>query len=112
MPVEATITAGKKNTLLEVEMVYPNEPKANNRSKIAISKDGKSINKQSIVSRLINSAGEVEIITKDSGKDDNRQATIRHTYILGKNRFINRKEVRFSEQDDWLMRNEFSYRRK
>ena len=112
MPVEATITAGKKNNLLQIEMVYPNEPKANNSSKITISRDGKSINKQTIVSRLINASGEVEIITEDSGKDDNRQATIRHTYILGKDRFINRKEVRFAEQDDWLMRNEFSYRRK
>lgn len=112
MPVEATISAGKKTNALDISIVYPNEPKANNDGKITISKDGKSINKQTVVSRIMNASGEVEIRTEDIGKDDNRKATIRYTYIFGKKRFINRKEVRFSEEENWILRNEYNYRRR
>ena len=112
MPVEATVTAGKKNNLVELRLVYPNEPEANSKTKIVVAKDGRKINKQEVVSRLITSSGEIQIMTLTTGKDDNRRATIRHTYIFGKTRFVNRKEVKFSEAEDWLLRNEYNYRRK
>ena len=112
MPVEATVTAGKKNNIILLNLVYPNEPKANNQTKIVVSPKGDKINKETVVSRIMKANGEVEIITESKGKDDNRKATIRQTYIFGRTRFINRKEVRFAEQDDWLKRNEFNYRRK
>lgn len=112
MPANVTIEEGKSEFTLTLNTKYPNEPKANNKSKISISKDGKSINKEKVVSRS-REGSNILITTEYNGKDgnDNKKATIRHYYTFGTKNFIIRKEVRFDGEEEWILRNEFNYRR-
>ncbi|CAN5572448.1 hypothetical protein BH11BAC2_BH11BAC2_03560 [soil metagenome] len=92
---------------------YPNEPKANSMDTVSISADGKMIDQEIILSRSMRADGNTEVITELEGTDghDNRPATIRHTYIIGMNDFIMRKEVKFKDSKDWILRHEYIYQR-
>ena len=113
MPVEITFEKGKNEFELRLQMAYPNEPKANKSGKLTISKDGKSVDKKTIISRRDISENEIEIITEYTGKDgnENKKAQIRLTYIFSQIHFMNKKEVRFEGESEWLKRNEFNYQR-
>jgi len=51
----------------------------------------------------------LQIITETNGVDgnDNKKALIKHIYTISKKTFIKRKEVKFEEEDKFIMRNEF-----
>ena len=93
---------------------YPNEPSANSTDTITLSADGKYIGKELVKSRRKLPNGEIEIITEELGKDgnDNKPATFRHTYILGKNLNKNIKDVQFFGQTDWINRHQYTYTKK
>lgn len=101
----------KNDRQLSVEYVYPNEPKANNKSNFNLSKDGKSWNKQAIVSHIKGDIGEDIIITEQLGKDDNKKATIKMVYIISDTSMKIIKEIQFENSDDWIKRNEFSLKK-
>jgi len=92
---------------------YPGEPQANSTSRLAISRDGKFIGEERVVT-VRNGDGMLEIVTVEYGTDgnDNRPATFRHTYLIGPSTFTRKKEVRFVGESDWLVRNEYSYLRR
>ncbi len=93
--------------------IYPNEPKANSIDTFTISADGRSINKELIKSRKMLTKGNIEIVTEELGKDgnDNKEATIRHSYTFGKAKFKIIKEVQFISEQKWIKRHEYSYSR-
>jgi hypothetical protein len=114
MPAEVIISQIPKKDQLIFSNKYPNEPKANGRDTVTISKKGNMINKEIVTSKKLLPNGNTEIMTEYNGVDGNnhRPAIIRHTYILGKLVYINRKEVQFTGDSDWVKRHEFSYQRK
>lgn len=114
MPSQLEIKTKKKHQKLLLYYTYPNEPKANSKSKIRISKDRSKINNKSIISRTKLLDGTTQIITEFSGKDgnDHKSATIRNIYIIGDETFIVRKEVQFDGTTEWLKRNEYNFNRK
>lgn len=111
MPANVSVKLGESNRQLLLFVAYPNEPKANGKEKITISKSGYRLNKNKVISKQILPNGNIEIITEHQGKDNNKKAIIRNIYILGKHQFIIRKEVQFEESDKWLKRNEYNFTR-
>ncbi len=111
MPANTIIsTIPNSNHLLE-EMIYPDEPKANGKDTLLVNAGFTSFDGYTIVSRKSLADGSVEIVTKHNGQDgnDNKDAIIRKTYTIGKNKFINRKDVQFVGTTEWIKRNEYSY---
>ena len=111
MPATLRINQGKNESLLILNITYPNEPNANSRDKIKLSKDGTQLNKLEIESKQILANGYIQVTTKYSGKDNGKEATIKNVYTIGASQFIIRKEVKFENSDDWLIRNEYTYTR-
>lgn len=103
---------GRSHTFI-LENIYPQEPKANSSDTIIISSDGRKINDEIVHSKLKNADGSLEIITEKEGLDgnDNKPATFRFTYTIGKKSYIHKKEVRFDGQQEWIKRHEYNYSR-
>ena len=66
-----------------------------------------------VKSKRMLSDGNTEIITEILKTDgnENKPAVLRHTYIIGRKIYINRKDVQFTGQTNWIMRNEYKYSR-
>ncbi|WP_297693303.1 hypothetical protein [uncultured Eudoraea sp.] len=111
MPANVTVQKGKNEYQVQLLYKYPNEPNANSRGRIKISKDGLLINKTRVRSREVLPNKVVKITTEYEGKDNNMSALIKNVYILGPKQFLIRKEVKFDDVADWLMRNEYSFMR-
>ena len=109
MPANVTVKQGKKDTQILLFNEYPNEPQANSKGKVTISKDGTTINGNPLVSKENLEDGSTQFTTKSTGKDNNEKALIRNIYVIGDNHFIIRKEVKYEDSVEWLQRNEFQY---
>ncbi|MFC1226754.1 hypothetical protein ACFE6N_23320 [Pedobacter sp. BG31] len=92
---------------------YPNEQSANSTDTLTISNDGRYFGDAPMISRKVLLKDDVQIITEKMGTDgnDGKKATIRQTYILGKNNFSKRKDVRYAGEKNWIKRHEYSYNR-
>jgi hypothetical protein len=104
---------GRSNTFV-LKNTFPKEPNVAWSDTLKISKDGKMLNNEIVKSRNALQNGDVEWVTTSSGKDGNDQkpANFRFTYILGKNKFIKRKEVQFEGEKSWLQRHEYNYQQR
>jgi len=111
MAANLIVENGSNENTLVLNNFYPDEPKANNSEKIKVSKNGTILNKHSVTQREELENGNIQIQTEHKGKDDNKKALIRYTYLIGKNTFSIRKEVQFSQGDEWIKRSELSYNR-
>lgn len=113
MPANTNISAIPQTNHLLVEMIYPNEPKANGKDTLLVNASFTSFDGNTIVSRKVLADGSIEIITKRNGQDgnDNKNAIIQKTYTIGKNKFVNRKDVQFEGSTEWIKRHEYSYTR-
>jgi hypothetical protein len=107
MLVNVKISISKDNKGFDLEYLYPNEKNANSIQSLTIIDN--NFGNEEIVNfrRLLN--GGFVLITEVQGKDgnDDRLATLRHTYIKKVNTFNIIKEVRFKESQDWIKRNEY-----
>ncbi|MEW7278934.1 hypothetical protein ABW636_10100 [Aquimarina sp. 2201CG1-2-11] len=112
MPANLVVQQGKDKNSLALSHIYPNEPKANNSEKIKISRNGLLLNKKEVISRKKLENRSIQIQTMHKGKDDNKTAHIRYTYILGNELFLIRKEVQFDQTDNWIKRSEYNYTKK
>ena len=111
MPADVNVKQDINKNKLTLHFKYPNEPKANSKGQISISKKGDKINKEIVVSKRELSNERLEIITEYNGKDNKKKAQIRNKYILGSKEFVIRKEVKFENSNEWIMRNEYSFER-
>lgn len=113
MPANTNINMIKGTNSLLVEMVYPDEPKANSKDTLLINEDRTIFAEAKIVSRKSLADGYVQIITEVNGKDgnDNKNALLRKTYTFNKNSFTNRKDIKFQGTTEWIKRHEYSYTR-
>ena len=111
MPANVTLMTGTDAIILS--FVYPKEPKANGNDTLRIAKNGTEFGSASVTSRKVLADGSVEVITEKNGVDgnENRKAILRHTYILGKDKFSNRKDVKFVGEEKWILRNEYVFGR-
>ena len=111
MPANVSVERGKNAYQVQLFISYPKEPNANSKDRIIISKDGVLLNKTRVISREILPNQEIKITTEYSGKDNRKKGLIRNVYIFGMQRFIIRKEVKFKDSADWLIRNEYNFAR-
>ena len=111
MPANVSVQGGKNEFQVQLFFAYPKEPNANSKDRIIISKDGLLLNKTRVTSREILTNQEIKITTEYSGKDNRKKAQIRNIYVFGPQRFIIRKEVKYNDSADWLMRNEYNFSR-
>lgn len=114
MPADVEIKRVEGTNKFTFSNIYPKEQSANSVHIMTISEDGQLIDMESVktVRKLEN--GDTEIITEEKGKDgnDNRPATFRHTYVIGKHQYSKRKEVQFEGDTAWVKRHEYTYIRK
>jgi len=114
MPADIEIKRINKTNKFVFLNIYPKEASANSIDTITISTEGEYIDKELVKSRQKLANGLIEIITEELGEDgnDNKGATIRHTYTLGKTSFNKRKDVQFVGETKWIKRHEYSYTKK
>lgn len=111
MPANLNVKQGKNENQLLLFNIFPNEPQANSKDKIILSKNGMSLNKKDLKSKKRLSDGSIQITTEYMGNDNKKKALIRNIYVLGEKQFVMRKEVQFIKTSEWLKRNEFKYKR-
>ena len=114
MPAELNIGQGAEKGTYLFAHSYPDEPKANETDTMRLLKNRRLINKELIISKTTLTDGNMQLITEYLATDgnDNKPAIIRHTYTFGKNIYINRKDVKFALEDEWIKRSEYAYTRK
>ncbi|MEL7447218.1 MAG: hypothetical protein AAGK02_15655, partial [Pseudomonadota bacterium] len=74
--------------------------------RLRVSRDGTKINGMALIQRYRNQDGALVLVTEGEGRDDNKPANIRLTYVVSADRFIVRKDVRFEGQA-YINRNEY-----
>ena len=93
------------------EYEYPDEPQANSREIVRLSKDGRSMNGEVVLERMSLPDNTIRFVTEKKGEDNNRSASIRFTYSLNAKSFSIRKEVRYENEDQFFERNGFDWKR-
>ena len=111
MPANLIVEQGKNENQILLFNNYPNEPKANSKDKIKISKNGELLDNKKVKSKEKLADNQIQIITEYSGKDNKKKALIRNIYIIGEKQFVIRKEVKFNNSEKWIVRNKYSYNR-
>lgn len=113
MPADLEVLRIDKTPLFVFSNIYPKEPDANSKDTIKVNQKMQLINNEIIKSGRRLENGGLEIITEESGTDgnDNKPATFKFTYMISANKFTRKKEVKFNDSDQWIMRHQFSYSR-
>ena len=111
MPVELRIVQLEETNKFTFYFSFPDEPQANSEETVTISKGGTMLNGEPVKSKRLLEDGNLEIVTQSMGTDDEQPATIQQTYVIGANVFVTRKDVLFEDQEEWLYRNEFNFKR-
>ena len=93
------------------EYQYPDEPKANNKKTVVISKDGKTFDGESVIEKTSLADKTIKIVTEKSGTDNDKKALFRYTYLLNKSSFSIKKEVKYEGTTDFFVRNEYNWKR-
>ena len=93
------------------EYQYPDEPQANSKEIVRLSKDGRSVNGEVVLERISLPDNTVKFVTEKKGEDNNRSASIRFTYSLNAKSLSIRKEVRYEDEDQFFERNGFDWKR-
>jgi len=111
MPANIRVKASTNAKDLIISNIYPKEPKANSVDTMKISDNGTMINREAVTSISNLKNGSRQITTEYKGKDgnDDKSATIRHTYTFDKKNYSIRKDVQFEGEKTWLKRHEYSY---
>lgn len=114
MPANVIVTENtSNNNELVLAYDYPKEPKANGNDTLTIDKNGLYINKGKVISKKKLADDIFEIVTLQMGKDgnDNKPATIRHTFLISEKHFSNQKDVQFVGETKWIERDMYSFER-
>lgn len=89
---------------------YPDEPKANSRESIKIKKNGSYLDDEEIIEKKLEK-GTMQLVTKYSGKDNNKPAVIYKTYTIGENEYTVEKKVDYLNTEQKILRNRYCYKR-
>ena len=112
MPANIAISGNGKQLFFENS--YPEEPEANETDTVAIAAKGTLLDGEKVVSKRKLADDKCEIVTEIQGVDgnENKPARMRHTYTLGRNVYVVRKDVLFEGEKEWIMRHEFRYEKR
>ena len=102
--------AKKSDGVWTFEYIYPDEPKANGSSEVALPDSGKTFNGQTVTSKQRRD-GTLQIITTKDGDDNGKKATFRYTYSVTPKTFSIKKEVQYTGESEWFERNTYSWGR-
>lgn len=112
--IPCNVSVGKRanGRKIILEYTYPNEPKANRKARLKLSRDGRFINRRKLTHRADTANGCTVTMAYD-GKDGNEKkaAKIQEVFVLESTSLRIRKEVRFLDSDEWLLRNEYAFTR-
>lgn len=111
IPTELTVTA-KGNGGYIWATAYPKEPSHNSIDEIIISADGKTFDGESVTGRAVEPDGVLQFTTQKQGNDNDKPATFRYSYRIGKHTFFRKKEICYTGGTAWFTRNELSLRAK
>ncbi len=107
-----TVTESNEDKLSWIfEYEYPDEPKANKKSIVKISKDGKTFDDETVVERTNLPNKTLKIVTTKNGMDNNKPAVFRYIYLINKKTFSIKKEVKYEGTQEFFERNEYSWNR-
>lgn len=93
------------------EYIYPDEPKANTKGELAIADGGRTFAGGSVIKKKRERNGVLRITTTKAGKDDDRKALFRYTYLISSDSFSIKKEIQLDGKTEWFERNEYSWNR-
>lgn len=109
---KVTITRSTVDKLTWIfDLQYPLEPGANKRDKLKLAANGSIFNSETVIERSKLPGGVLRIVTSKPGKDDNREAMFKHTYLISKNAFSIQKEVKLDGTNEFFERNTYSWTR-
>lgn len=86
---------------------YPAEPGENSAHEVKLSADGRVLDGEEVVERSRAVDGTVVIITRQTGRDDDRDAEFRFIYRIAPRRFSLTKTVRFADEREFFERNRY-----
>lgn len=114
MPSNTTFAQSKNDPTIFLRSVgYSTEPHANQKDSMIISKNGTMLDDFTIIA--VNNLNDttLQIIgqKKDVDGNDHQKATIKRTYQITPNTFINKKEVLFEGTTQWITRHQYTYQR-
>lgn len=110
--IKSNVTITRPNDLTWIfDMQYPLEPNANSKDETKLSADGRTFDGETVIERIELPDGILKIVTTKPGKDDNRDSTFRHVYLIGKKSFSIKKEVKFDGSAEYFERNTYSWTR-
>lgn len=78
---------------------------------MALGEGGKLFGDETVVGRAVLDDGTLRIVTERRGKDNDKDALFRYTYLIGASSFSIRKEVRPDGAAEFFERNRFSWER-
>jgi opacity protein-like surface antigen len=90
---------------------YPDEPRADSRDTVVLAADGRTLAGETVVERATLADGTLRIVTEKPGRDNDRPATFRYTYLIAPARVSIRKEVRVDGTAEFFERNEYAWTR-
>ena len=105
-----TETAGG-NMSWDFAYQYPAEPKANGMKTVVIREQGRMLSDEKVVERKQLATDLLKVVTQKKGKDNDRDALLRFTYLIGNKSFSITKEVQYKGSADFLARNQYSWSR-
>lgn len=93
------------------EYQYPDEPKANSKDSVILSRDGKTFDGETVIERTKLPDGTLKFVTTKDGEDNGKKALYRFTYLAGKNALSVKKEARIEGTTEYFVRNEYVWTR-
>lgn len=90
---------------------YPDEPKAGGTDTVLVSMGGRMLDGASVVERTEEKDGSTSFVSRKTGRDNNRPATILTTFRIGGRSFSIRKQVQEEDETEWMERNRYEWKR-
>ena len=107
----AVTQSNEDKSVFIFEYQYPNEPKADDKQTVSVSRDGKTFAGETVIERTKPAARTLKIVTEKSGTDNDKKALFRFTYLLDKNSFSIEKKVKYEGASDFFVRNNYVWKR-
>ncbi len=113
IPANITISQSAQNkNIWYFKNEYPKEPHANGIDTVVVSKDGKKINEEQVMERVMSNDSTITIITQKNYNDDGKAKVFRYTYSISKHKFSIKKQERALKEGIFIERNTYEYERK
>jgi hypothetical protein len=90
---------------------YPDEPRANKKSELLLGLDGATFDGNKVVEKTYLPDKTLKLVMEKNDKDNNKVALLRYTYLFNETKFSIKKEVKYDGTNEFLERNEFSWKR-